>query len=102
MLDVLERYYSLVLTDCGTGLMHSAMSAVLANASIAAMDIADGGAGPIEIGSLLWLVYQTGIVLDGDDFQRLKSFRSLRNDLAHRTPVPDTRLSQIRAYLAFS
>jgi MinD-like ATPase involved in chromosome partitioning or flagellar assembly len=31
-LDVLERYYSLVLTDCGTGLMHSAMSAVLAKA----------------------------------------------------------------------
>ncbi|RWA18546.1 hypothetical protein MBRU_04825 [Mycolicibacterium brumae DSM 44177] len=32
VLEVLERYYSLVLTDCGTGLMHSAMSAVLANA----------------------------------------------------------------------
>lgn len=32
VLDVLERYYSLVLTDCGTGLMHSAMSAVLAKA----------------------------------------------------------------------
>ncbi|OBF28657.1 chromosome partitioning protein ParA [Mycobacterium sp. ACS4331] len=31
-LDVLERFYSLVLTDCGTGLMHSAMSAVLAQA----------------------------------------------------------------------
>ena len=31
-LEVLERFYSLVLTDCGTGLMHSAMSAVLANA----------------------------------------------------------------------
>lgn len=31
-----------------------------------------------------------------------QGFRSLRNDLAHRTPVPDTRLSQIRAYLAFS
>jgi MinD-like ATPase involved in chromosome partitioning or flagellar assembly len=29
-LDILERYYNLVLTDCGTGLMHSAMSAVLA------------------------------------------------------------------------
>jgi len=29
-LDVLERFYSLVLTDCGTGLMHSAMSSVLA------------------------------------------------------------------------
>ncbi|MBS9534404.1 AAA family ATPase [Mycobacterium sp. M1] len=28
-LQVLERFYSLVLTDCGTGLMHSAMSAVL-------------------------------------------------------------------------
>jgi MinD-like ATPase involved in chromosome partitioning or flagellar assembly len=28
---VLERFYSLVLTDCGTGLMHSAMSAVLAH-----------------------------------------------------------------------
>lgn len=31
-LEVLERFYSLVLTDCGTGLMHSAMSAVLASA----------------------------------------------------------------------
>jgi MinD-like ATPase involved in chromosome partitioning or flagellar assembly len=29
-LEVLERFYNLVLTDCGTGLMHSAMSAVLA------------------------------------------------------------------------
>ena len=31
-LAVLERFYSLVLTDCGTGLMHSAMSSVLAKA----------------------------------------------------------------------
>jgi MinD-like ATPase involved in chromosome partitioning or flagellar assembly len=31
-LGVLERFYSVVLTDCGTGLMHSAMSAVLSNA----------------------------------------------------------------------
>ena len=31
-LQVLERFYSLVITDCGTGLMHSAMSAVLAKA----------------------------------------------------------------------
>jgi MinD-like ATPase involved in chromosome partitioning or flagellar assembly len=31
-LDVLERFYSLVLTDCGTGLMHSAMAAVLTKA----------------------------------------------------------------------
>ena len=33
-LDILERFYSLVLTDCGTGLMHSAMSAVLAKADV--------------------------------------------------------------------
>lgn len=33
-LDVLERFYSLVLTDCGTGLMHSAMSSVLAKADV--------------------------------------------------------------------
>ncbi|MBB3037735.1 MinD-like ATPase involved in chromosome partitioning or flagellar assembly [Hoyosella altamirensis] len=32
VLDVLERFYNLVLTDCGTGLMHSAMSGVLSNA----------------------------------------------------------------------
>lgn len=31
-LAVLERFYSLVLTDCGTGLMHSAMAAVLSKA----------------------------------------------------------------------
>jgi MinD-like ATPase involved in chromosome partitioning or flagellar assembly len=29
-LEILERFYGLVLTDCGTGLLHSAMSAVLA------------------------------------------------------------------------
>jgi MinD-like ATPase involved in chromosome partitioning or flagellar assembly len=33
-LDVLERFYSLVLTDCGTGLMHSAMSSVLGKADV--------------------------------------------------------------------
>jgi MinD-like ATPase involved in chromosome partitioning or flagellar assembly len=33
-LEVLERYYSLVLTDCGTGMLHSAMSAVLNNADV--------------------------------------------------------------------
>ena len=33
-LQVLERFYSLVLTDCGTGLMHSAMSAVLSKADV--------------------------------------------------------------------
>lgn len=32
VLDVLERFYNLVLTDCGTGLMHSAMSGVLTSA----------------------------------------------------------------------
>jgi MinD-like ATPase involved in chromosome partitioning or flagellar assembly len=31
-LGILERFYGLVLTDCGTGLLHSAMSAVLAKA----------------------------------------------------------------------
>ncbi|MCV7432038.1 MinD/ParA family ATP-binding protein [Mycolicibacterium bacteremicum] len=30
--ELLERYYSLVLTDCGTGMLHSAMAAVLAKA----------------------------------------------------------------------
>ena len=33
-LDILDRFYSLVLTDCGTGLMHSAMSAVLAKSDV--------------------------------------------------------------------
>jgi MinD-like ATPase involved in chromosome partitioning or flagellar assembly len=33
-LEVLEKFYSVVLTDCGTGLMHSAMSAVLAKADV--------------------------------------------------------------------
>ncbi len=32
--DILERFYSLVLTDCGTGLMHSAMSAVLSKSDV--------------------------------------------------------------------
>ena len=33
-LEVLERFYSLVLTDCGTGMLHSAMSAVLKKADL--------------------------------------------------------------------
>ena len=33
-LEVLERFYSLVLTDCGTGMLHSAMSAVLDKANV--------------------------------------------------------------------
>jgi MinD-like ATPase involved in chromosome partitioning or flagellar assembly len=33
-LEVLERFYTLVLTDCGTGLLHSAMAAVLAKADM--------------------------------------------------------------------
>ena len=33
-LDLLERFYGLVLTDCGTGLLHSAMSSVLDTADV--------------------------------------------------------------------
>ncbi len=33
-LQVLEQFYGLVLTDCGTGLLHSAMSSVLAKADV--------------------------------------------------------------------
>ena len=33
-LEVLERFYGLVLTDCGTGMLHSAMSEVLKNADL--------------------------------------------------------------------
>ena len=33
-LEVLERFYSVVLTDCGTGMLHSAMSAVLEKADV--------------------------------------------------------------------
>ncbi|WP_418001115.1 MinD/ParA family ATP-binding protein [Mycobacterium haemophilum] len=34
ILEILERFYGLVLTDCGTGLLHSAMSSVLAKADV--------------------------------------------------------------------
>lgn len=33
-LDILERFYGLVLTDCGTGLLHSAMSSILDRADM--------------------------------------------------------------------
>ncbi len=33
-LEILERFYGLVLTDCGPGLMHSAMSSVLDKADV--------------------------------------------------------------------
>jgi MinD-like ATPase involved in chromosome partitioning or flagellar assembly len=33
-LDILQRFYGLVLTDCGPGLLHSVMSSVLENADV--------------------------------------------------------------------
>jgi len=33
-MHILERFYGLVLTDCGTGLLHSAMSSVLARSDV--------------------------------------------------------------------
>jgi MinD-like ATPase involved in chromosome partitioning or flagellar assembly len=33
-LEILERYYGLVLADCGPGLLHSVMSSVLENADV--------------------------------------------------------------------
>ncbi|ADT97440.1 MinD/ParA family ATP-binding protein [Mycolicibacterium gilvum] len=33
-LNILERFYSMVLTDCGTGMLHSAMSAVIDKADV--------------------------------------------------------------------
>jgi MinD-like ATPase involved in chromosome partitioning or flagellar assembly len=33
-LEILERFYGLVITDCGPGLLHSAMSSVLENADV--------------------------------------------------------------------
>lgn len=33
VLDLLERYYSIVVTDCGTGLLHPAMPAILQGAN---------------------------------------------------------------------
>jgi MinD-like ATPase involved in chromosome partitioning or flagellar assembly len=44
--DVLQRYYSILLTDCGTGILHSAMPAVLKLADtlvIVSSSSADGG-----------------------------------------------------------
>lgn len=32
--DVLERFYSVLLTDCGTGMLHSAMSAIIDKADV--------------------------------------------------------------------
>ena len=32
--DLLDRFYGLVLTDCGTGLLHSAMTAILAKSDV--------------------------------------------------------------------
>ncbi len=44
--DILQRYYSILLTDCGTGMLHSAMPAILELADtlvIVSSSSADGG-----------------------------------------------------------
>lgn len=53
-IDILERYYNVILTDCGTGIMHSAMAGVLALAhtivlvSSSAMDSARSASATLD------------------------------------------------------
>lgn len=55
--DILTRFYSLVLTDCGTGLMHDAMSSVLALADQVVLVMTPSVDGARSAGlTLEWLV----------------------------------------------
>ncbi|MEU2254430.1 hypothetical protein ABZ540_14815 [Nocardia xishanensis] len=55
----------------------------------------------IEIGSLVWLVEARGVDIDRRNRQRLHTFRDLRNNLAHRKPIPDGLLRRAIDYLEF-
>lgn len=54
--DIAERYYSVVVTDCGTGMLHSAMTATLARAD-AIVVISGGSVDEARLASetLTWL-----------------------------------------------
>jgi MinD-like ATPase involved in chromosome partitioning or flagellar assembly len=55
-LSVLERFYRLVLTDCATGLTHSAMSAVLDRADVLVVVTSGAGDGAQSAAAILdWL-----------------------------------------------
>ncbi|MGV9709573.1 hypothetical protein ACWDTI_02765 [Gordonia sp. NPDC003424] len=53
----------------------------------------------IEIGSLAWLADSGRVSLDRDDRDRLRTFRNLRNDLAHRIPINDDLRVRVVRYL---
>ncbi|MEV0436130.1 hypothetical protein [Nocardia sp. NPDC050413] len=55
----------------------------------------------IEIGSLKWLVESGHVDIGREDKRRLRAFGILRNNLAHRRPVPDALLQEIVGYLDF-
>lgn len=59
VISLLQRFYNIILTDCGTGLMHSAMKGVLdeANAIILVTSPAMDGATSAQ-GTLDWLTHQ--------------------------------------------
>lgn len=59
VISLLQRFYNIILTDCGTGLMHSAMKGVLdeANAIILVTSPAMDGATSAQ-GTLDWLAHQ--------------------------------------------
>ncbi len=59
VISLLQRFYNIILTDCGTGLMHSAMTGVLdeANAIILVTSPAMDGARSAS-GTLDWLAHQ--------------------------------------------
>ncbi|KWX23601.1 secretion protein EspI [Mycolicibacterium wolinskyi] len=59
VISLLQRFYNIILTDCGTGLMHSAMKGVLdeANAIILVTSPAMDGATSAQ-GTLDWLSHQ--------------------------------------------
>lgn len=55
----------------------------------------------VEIGSLAWLVDTGRVDIAPEHRDRLRTFRDLRNELAHRKPIGDELLRRATGYLEF-
>jgi MinD-like ATPase involved in chromosome partitioning or flagellar assembly len=98
--DILERFYNLVLTDCGTGLLHSAMVGVLAKAhqvvivSSASLDGARSASATLD-----WLEAHSYKDLARDSVTVVTSVRP-RADTVHLDEIVNHFAKRTRAVVA--
>jgi MinD-like ATPase involved in chromosome partitioning or flagellar assembly len=95
--DVLERFYSLIITDCGTGLLHSAMVGVLAMAdSIVVVSSASLDGARSASATLDWLEAHGYTALARDSVAVISAVRPQAGDV-HLEEIEDHFAARCRS-----